>query len=112
MDQVVAAPRLCGQLVRGYRRHRRLTPQLKSPAARFPWRDQRAHRALQKAYIMHTDSKTGSQIQGLPLFDWRAAIVHKPATHAGNFVTRRYRVHPAFADLIATLAGLGSEAST
>ena len=49
---------------------------------------------------------------GFSLFDWRAAIVHKPATHAGNFVARRYRVHPAFADLIATLAGLGSEAST
>ena len=46
------------------------------------------------------------------MFDWRAAIVHKPATHAGNFVTRRYRVHPAFADLIAALAGLGTEAST
>jgi len=61
---------------------------------------------------MHTDSKTGSQIQGLPLSNWRAAVVYKPATNAGNFVTRRYRVHPAFSDLIATLAGLGSEAST
>jgi hypothetical protein len=58
---------------------------------------------------MRTDSKTDDQIQGLPLFDWRAVVVHKPATHAGNFVTRRYRVHPAFADLIAALAGLGSE---
>ena len=26
---------------------------------------------MQKAYIMHADSKTGGQIQGLPLFDWR-----------------------------------------
>ena len=35
------------------------------------------------------------------------AIRAKPGTRAGNFVARRYRVHPAFADLIATLAGLG-----
>ena len=40
------------------------------------------------------------------------AIRAKPGTRAGNFVTRRYRVHPAFADLIAALAGLGSEASS
>ena len=58
--------------------HRRLIPENENPAARFPWRDQRAHRALQKAYIMHTDSKTDGQIQGLPLFDWRAVVVHKP----------------------------------
>jgi len=89
-----------------------LIPEKRDPAARFPWRDRRAHRALQKAYIMHTDTKSGSQIQGLPLFDWRAAIVHKPATRAGNLVARRYRVHPAFADLVANLAGLGSEASS
>jgi len=37
----------------------------------------------------------------------RRAIRAKPCTRAGNFVARRYRVHPAFADLIAILAGLG-----
>jgi hypothetical protein len=40
------------------------------------------------------------------------AIHANPGTRAGNFVTRRYRVQPAFADLIATLAGLGSEGSS
>jgi hypothetical protein len=33
----------------------------------------------------------------------------KTGTRAGNFVARRYRVHPAFADLIATLAGFGED---
>ena len=42
----------------------------------------------------------------------RRAIRAKPCTRAGNFVARRYRVHPAFADLVANLAGLGSEASS
>ena len=41
----------------------------------------------------------------------RCAIRAKPGTRAGNCVARRYRVHPAFADLVANLAGLGSEAS-
>ena len=41
----------------------------------------------------------------------RAMIRAKPGTRAGNFVARRYRVHPAFADLVANLAGLGSEGS-
>jgi hypothetical protein len=40
------------------------------------------------------------------------AIRAKPGTRAGNFVARRYRLHPAFADLVANLAGLGSEASS
>jgi hypothetical protein len=42
----------------------------------------------------------------LPRFSWRVAVV-QPGTRAGNFVARRYHVHPAFADLIAILAGLG-----
>jgi hypothetical protein len=40
------------------------------------------------------------------------AIRARPGTRAGNFVARRYRVHPAFADLVANLAGLGTEASS
>jgi hypothetical protein len=47
-------------------------------------------------------------VSNLPLFSWRVAVV-QPGTRAGNFVARRYRVHPAFADLVAGLAGLGSE---
>jgi hypothetical protein len=44
---------------------------------------------------------------GLPLFDWRPAV-NRPATHAGLLLSRRYRIHPAIADLVASLAGLGS----
>ena len=47
-------------------------------------------------------------VSHLPLFSWRVAVV-QPGTRAGNFVARRYRVHPAFADLVANLAGLGPE---
>lgn len=57
---------------------------------------------------MHTHSKISDQIQGLPLFDWRAAVVHKPATRAGQYICRRFPVPPGHADLIAALAGLGS----
>jgi hypothetical protein len=59
---------------------------------------------------MQPDSKTGSQIQGLPLFDWRAAVVHKPETRAGQYLRSRFPVPPGHADLIAALAGLGSAA--
>jgi hypothetical protein len=47
-------------------------------------------------------------VSGLPLFSWRVTVI-QPRTRAGLFVARRYRVQPAFADLIANLAGLGSE---
>jgi len=60
---------------------------------------------------MNRDSKSASKLQGLsglPLFDWRAAVVCKPATRAGQYITTRFRVPPGHADLIATLAGLGS----
>jgi hypothetical protein len=46
-------------------------------------------------------------VSDLPLFSWRIDIV-RPSTMAGSFVARRYRVHPAVADLVATLAGIGS----
>jgi len=46
-------------------------------------------------------------LSDLPLFSWRVVIL-RPATPAGQFVARRYRVHPAFADLVAGLAGIGS----
>lgn len=47
-------------------------------------------------------------VSDLPLFAWRIVVL-RPATQAGQFVARRYRIHPAFADLVANLAGLGSE---
>jgi hypothetical protein len=43
------------------------------------------------------------------LFSWRSAIHHRPSTHAGQYVMRRYRVSPHTAEVIAALAGLGSE---
>ena len=58
---------------------------------------------------MNTHSKIDPNIQalGLTLFDWRAAVVHKPATRAGQYLRRRFPVPPGHADLIAALAGLG-----
>lgn len=59
---------------------------------------------------MKTSSKRRLKVQSvsnLPLFSWRVVMV-RPATRAGSFVARRYRVDPAVADLIANLAGIGS----
>ncbi|WP_136626620.1 hypothetical protein [Bradyrhizobium macuxiense] len=47
-------------------------------------------------------------ISGSPLIPWQP-VVDQPSTRAGQFVARRYSVAPAVADLIANLAGLGSE---
>ena len=49
-------------------------------------------------------------VSHLPLFSWRVAVV-QPGTRAGLHLSRQYRVRPAIADLIAALAGLGSEGS-
>ena len=57
---------------------------------------------------MRKNSKKDSQIQGLPLFDWRAAVVNKPATRAEQYLCRRLPIPPGHADLIAARAGLGS----
>ena len=49
-------------------------------------------------------------VSDLPLVDWRVVVVRpRPSTRAGQFVARRYGVDPAIADVIANLAGLGSE---
>lgn len=48
----------------------------------------------------------GHELSGPPL--WRITIV-RPATTAGLHVLRKYGVHPGVADLIARLAGLGSD---
>lgn len=60
---------------------------------------------------MHLHSKADSKIQGpsgLPLFDFRVVVVHKPATRAGKYLCRRFPIPPGHADLIADLAGLGN----
>ena len=57
---------------------------------------------------MQTHSKLDPNIQGLPLFDWRSAVVH-PSTRAGLYLRRRYRIPAGQADLIASLAGLGAD---
>ena len=62
---------------------------------------------------MNTHTKSDATIQGLsglPLFDWRTIVVHKPATRPGQYLHRRFLVPPGHADLIAALAGLGSGA--
>lgn len=46
-------------------------------------------------------------LSGLPLFDWRNAVVRKPATKAGQYLLSRYSLPPGHADLIAALAGIG-----
>lgn len=61
---------------------------------------------------MSTYSKQSLQVQqplsNLPLFSWRTVVV-RPSTPAGNFVARRYGIQPQLADLVADLAGLGTE---
>jgi hypothetical protein len=55
----------------------------------------------------HTNQIRKHQVSGLPLFDWRSAVVHQPTTHAGLHIARKYKVSPLFADLLAQFAGLG-----
>lgn len=58
-----------------------------------------------KTYIKR--SLKAQPVSDLPLFSWRVVVL-RPASPAGQFVARRYRVHPALADVIANLAGLGA----
>jgi hypothetical protein len=44
------------------------------------------------------------------LFSWRAAIVHRHASRAAQYVMRRYRVPLHTAEVIAALAGLAMDA--
>ena len=41
-----------------------------------------------------------------------SVVVRKPETRAGQYLRSRFPVPPGHADLIAALAGLGSEAGT
>jgi hypothetical protein len=59
---------------------------------------------------VNTHSKTTEKIQpspGLPLFDWRQAVVRPPANRASQYVMRRCHVTSHTAEVIAALAGLG-----
>jgi hypothetical protein len=47
-------------------------------------------------------------IAGLPLFDWRQTPPRRPPTPAGAYVTRKFGVPIAIADVVAALAGLGT----
>jgi hypothetical protein len=47
-------------------------------------------------------------LEGLPLFDWRQTPPRRPPTRAGAFVTRKFGVPTAIADVVAALAGLGT----
>jgi hypothetical protein len=57
----------------------------------------------------NTKSLSDRQLDSnLPLLNWRPAVVRPcPCTPAGQFLARRYRIDPAVADTIASLAGLG-----
>jgi hypothetical protein len=55
--------------------------------------------------------KKTQSVSQLPLFSWRVAVV-QPGTRAGLHLSRQYRVRPAIADLIASLAGLGGGSMT
>ena len=46
-------------------------------------------------------------LAGLPLFDWRQTLPRRPPTPAGAYVTRKFGVPIAIADIVADLAGLG-----
>jgi hypothetical protein len=83
---------------------------MKNPGARFLGGISVRTGLLMRTSNVKTYSKPLRKIQpvsDLPLFSW-PVVVLRPATPAGQFVARRYRVHPAFADLVASLAGIGS----
>ena len=46
-------------------------------------------------------------VPGLPLFDWRQTPPRRPPTPAGAYITRKFGVSIAIADVVAALAGLG-----
>lgn len=50
------------------------------------------------------------QVSGHPLFDWRHVVfARSPASRAAQFIMRRYQLAPHTAEVVADLAGLGSE---
>jgi hypothetical protein len=61
---------------------------------------------------MQTHTNSELKIQGFSgppfLNDWRVAV-HKPDTPAGRYILARFPVPSGQADLIAALAGFGSD---
>jgi len=56
------------------------------------------------------NSRSGDRchgLAGLPLFDWRQTPPRRPPTPAGAYVTRKFGIPIAIADVVADLAGLG-----
>lgn len=49
------------------------------------------------------------QVSDLKLFDCHHVVMWSPASRAAQFVMRRYHLPPYTAEVIAALAGLGSE---
>jgi hypothetical protein len=45
------------------------------------------------------------------LFTWRAAVIHRHASHAGQYAMRRYGVPHHTVEVIVALAGLGMGAA-
>lgn len=84
----------------------------KKPGSHSP-QEMMRNRALHKRYPnLKTYSNFSSNCHltsGLPLFDWRVVVLQPPITHAGLHLTRRYRIHPSIADVVASLAGLGRD---
>jgi hypothetical protein len=55
---------------------------------------------------MNTTSNCSQETQSdPPPFDWRCTL--SPVTTAGRYVAKHYRINPAVADLVASLAGIG-----
>jgi hypothetical protein len=47
-------------------------------------------------------------LAGLPLFDFRQTPPRRPPTPAGAYITRKFGIPAAIADVVAALAGLGT----
>jgi hypothetical protein len=85
-------------------------PPNKNPAARFLGGIS-VRTGLQRILNMNAyqDSpKNAINFQPSAFSPWPFAAV-QPITAAGQYVARRFRVDPALADLVADLAGIGSE---
>jgi hypothetical protein len=51
-------------------------------------------------------------LAGLTLFDWRQKLPRRPPTPAGAYVTRKFGVLSAIANVVADLVGLGRREAT
>jgi hypothetical protein len=67
--------------------------------------------ALSKSHTVSGLAECSMSIEPyiVSLFDGRHVLVRPPASRAAQFVMRRCRVTPDVANVVAALAGLGSE---